>query len=50
MGVHNIVFKVKPLEVYIVYPIILLIVTTAVAYLSARAIKKVDLKEINNME
>lgn len=50
LGVHNIVFKVEVLEVYLVYPIILLIVTTAVAYLSAWAIKKVDLKEINNME
>ncbi|KOA20334.1 FtsX-like permease family protein [Clostridium homopropionicum DSM 5847] len=50
LGVHNIVFKVQALEVYIVYPIILLAVTTAIAYLSAGAIKKVDLKEINNME
>lgn len=50
MGVHNVVFKVEALEVYIVYPIILLVVTTAIAYLSAAAVKKVDLKEINNME
>lgn len=50
MGVHNIVFKVEALEVYIVYPIILLVVTTAIAYLNAGAVKKVDLKEINNME
>jgi putative ABC transport system permease protein len=50
MGVHNIVFKVQALEVYIIYPIILLAVTTVIAYLSAGAVKKVDLKEINNME
>jgi putative ABC transport system permease protein len=50
MGVHNIVFKVKPLEVYVVYPIILLVVTTAIAALSAGGVKKVELKEINNME
>lgn len=50
MGVHNIVFKVQALEVYIVYPSILLLVTTAIAYLSAGAVKKIDLKEINNME
>jgi putative ABC transport system permease protein len=50
MGVHNIVFKVDAFEVYIVYPIILLVVTTAITYLSAGAVKKVDLKEINNME
>ncbi|MBZ9685640.1 FtsX-like permease family protein [Clostridium estertheticum] len=50
MGVHNIVFKVEVLEVNMVYPIILLVVTTAIAYLSAGAVKKVDLKEINNME
>ena len=50
MGVHNIIFKVEALEIYILYPIILLVVTTAIAYLSAGAVKKVDLKEINNME
>lgn len=50
MGIHNLVFKVKPLEVYVVYPVILLAVTTAIAYVSASAVKKVDLKEINNME
>jgi putative ABC transport system permease protein len=50
LGVHNIVFKVKALEVYAVYPVILFAVTTAIAYLSAGTVKKVDLKEINNME
>jgi len=50
MGIHNIIFKIDVLEVYILYPIILLVVTTAIAYLSSGAIKKVDLKEINNME
>lgn len=50
MGIHNIVFKVNPLEVYIIYPAILLVVTTAIAYLSAGAVKKIDLKEINDME
>ncbi|SHI98036.1 putative ABC transport system permease protein [Clostridium amylolyticum] len=50
MGIHNIVFKVEALEVYVVYPVILLAVTTAIAYLTAGAVKKVDLKEINNME
>lgn len=50
VGVHNIIFKVNQIEVYIVYPIILLLITTAVAYLSAGAVKKIDLKEINDME
>lgn len=50
LGVHNVVFKVKALEVYLIYPFILLAVTTTIAYLSAAAVKKVDLKEINNME
>ena len=50
MGVHNLVFTVNAIEVYMIYPIILLVVTTAIAYLSAGAVKKVDLKEINNME
>jgi putative ABC transport system permease protein len=50
LGVHNIILKVNPLEVYLVYPIMILMVTTVIAYLSAGAVKKVDLKEINNME
>jgi putative ABC transport system permease protein len=50
LGIHNVVFKVQALEVYLVYPLILLTVTTAIAYLSAGAVNKVDLKEINNME
>lgn len=50
LGIHNIVFKVQALEVYLIYPVILLAVTTAIAYLSAGAVNKVDLKEINNME
>ncbi|GFZ33047.1 ABC transporter permease [Clostridium zeae] len=50
LGVHNIILKVNPLEVYVLYPIMLLVVTTVIAYLSAGAVKKVDLKEINNME
>ncbi|MBK1812752.1 FtsX-like permease family protein [Clostridium sp. YIM B02505] len=50
LGVHNIILKVNPLEVYGIYPIMILVVTTVIAYLSAGAVKKVDLKEINNME
>ncbi|QAA32259.1 ABC transporter permease [Clostridium manihotivorum] len=50
MGVHNIVFKVKAIEVYLAYPTILLIINTVIAYLSTRAVIKVDLKEINNVE
>lgn len=33
MGDHNIVFKAEELEVYVVYPIIILVVTTAIDYL-----------------
>lgn len=50
MGVNNIVFKIEALEVYLVYPLILFIVTMVIAYLCTGAVKKVDLKEINNME
>ncbi|MDT8715343.1 ABC transporter permease [Clostridium sp. 19966] len=50
MGVHNIEYKIDAKEVYLFYPLVLLVITTAIAYFSSGLIKKVDLKEINNME
>lgn len=50
MGATNIKLITKPIEVYVICPLILLMVTGSAAYLCASEIKKVDLKEINTLE
>lgn len=50
MGGTSIELITKPIEAYMVYPLLLLMVTGAAAYLCASEIKKVDLKEINTLE
>ncbi len=50
MGATSIELITKPLEVYVIYPLILLTVTGIAAYLCASEIRKVDLKEINTLE
>lgn len=50
MGATSIKLVTRPLEAYVIYPLIMLIVTAAAAYLCASEVKKVDLKEINTLE
>jgi len=50
MGASQLKMTVNPLEVYLIYPLILLVVTGIVATASVRMIKNINLKEINNME
>lgn len=50
MGASKLKMTIVPLEVYVIYPFILLGVTGLVAIISVSMIKKIDLKEINNLE
>lgn len=50
MGATSIRLVTKPLEAYLLYPMLMLAVTGIAAYLCAAEIKKVDLKEINTLE
>lgn len=50
MGAEQITLVVKPLEAYLIYPLILLLVTGCTALLCSLSIKSVDAKEINNIE
>lgn len=50
MGGTSIKLVTNILEAYVIYPLILLIVTGITSYLCAFEIKKVDLKEINTLE
>ncbi|MBD5455416.1 MAG: ABC transporter permease [Lachnospiraceae bacterium] len=50
MGATSMKLVTRPLEAYVIYPLIMLIVTASAAYLCASEVKKVDLKEINTLE
>ena len=50
MGAEQITLVVKPLEAYLIYPLILLLVTGCTALLCSLSIKSVDAKEVNNIE
>lgn len=50
MGMPGIKLLTRPFEAYVIYPVIMLTVTGAAAYLCAGAIRKVELKEINTVE
>ena len=50
MGGNKIELVINPLEAYVIYPLLLLAVTGVSAFFCAGAVKKVDLKEVNNIE
>lgn len=50
MGVETIEFVVKPLEVYVVYPMIILLVTMFASMLTALQIRNISAQETNNIE
>lgn len=50
MGAKQMELVHNPLEAYVIYPALLLVVTVLSAYVCAGDVKKVDLKEVNNME
>lgn len=50
MGANKVNLVMNPLEAYVIYPLMLLIVTGISAYICAGDIRKVDLREVNDME
>lgn len=50
MGATHIKIQINPLEVYLIYPLILLTVICGSALISSRAVRKLDIMEINNAE
>ncbi|MDE7342331.1 MAG: FtsX-like permease family protein [Lachnospiraceae bacterium] len=50
MGANSIQLVKKPLETYLLYPLLMLAVTGVSAYLCAAEVKRVDVKEINTLE
>lgn len=50
MGATHIEFVVKPLEVYVIYPLLLLAATLAGAFISMQQIRGISAQETNNIE
>ena len=50
MGSTHMIIEVNPLQVYLIYPLLLLVVITVVAAISSASIKKLNIMEINNVE
>ncbi len=50
MGASSIEFEVRPLEIYVIYPLIVLTVTLAASFLTAQQIRKISASETNNIE
>lgn len=50
MGASQIEFVIKPLEVYVMYPAIIFVVTMTVSILTALQVRKISAQETNNIE
>ncbi len=50
MGAESVDFVVRPMETFVGYPLLLLVVTMAASLLAATGIRKIHTNEINNME
>ena len=50
MGATHIEFVVKPLEVYVLYPLLLLVATLLGAFISVQQIRSISAQETNNIE
>ena len=50
MGASTIEFEVRALEIYVIYPLIVLTVTLLASFLTAQQIRKISASETNNIE
>ena len=50
MGAYSIEFEIRVIQVYVVFPLCMLVVTAFAAFLSARGLRKISSSDISNME
>ena len=50
MGAYSIEYDIRPLEVYVIYPLIVLAVTALAAFISAQGLRKISSSQISNNE
>ena len=50
MGCKSVEFNINPMEVYLLYPVSLIVATLLVCSISIRRIRKINVQEVNDME
>lgn len=50
MGATHITFEIKPLEVYVIYPLIIFVIAIIATIITAAQVTKITVQETNNME
>lgn len=50
MGAYSIEFEIRGIEVYVIHPLIVLVVTALAAFISAQGLRKISSSEISNNE
>lgn len=50
MGAYSIAFEIRPVEVYVVFPAVMLAATALAAFISARGLRKIASADISNNE
>ncbi len=50
MGAYSIEFEIVPIEVYVLYPFVLLLATVLAAVLGATQLRKITASETSNIE
>ncbi len=50
MGAYSVKYEIRPLEVYVVFPLVVLLLTALAAFLSAQGLRKITSSEISGNE
>ena len=50
MGAHRITFVINPLEVYCIYPLLIVVMTILGCVLATGKVKKINVQNMNQME
>ncbi|MBQ7025029.1 MAG: hypothetical protein IJN31_00355, partial [Peptococcaceae bacterium] len=50
MGASKIEFVINPMEVYVIYPVMIFVASVIACIISMQSVRKIDVKDVNNVE
>ena len=50
MGASKIEFVINPVEVYVIYPIMVFVISITACIIIMQSVRKIDVKDVNNIE